>query len=72
MKWCARCDCSRWICEIAPFSGSRACTCGGAGIPCPVCNPADYIPSLHRGTFRSPRKGRIGINTDRAAKVDEA
>jgi hypothetical protein len=44
MKWCARCDYSRWICERhpdRPFSGSRACTCGGAGILCPVCNPAD-------------------------------
>jgi hypothetical protein len=44
MKWCARCDSSRWVCERhpdRPFSGSRACTCGGAGIPCPVCNPAD-------------------------------
>jgi hypothetical protein len=44
MKWCARWDSSRWVCERhpdRPFAGSRACTCGGVGIPCPVCNPAD-------------------------------
>jgi hypothetical protein len=44
MRWCARCESSRWICEShpdRPFSGSRACSCGGAGIPCPMCNPAD-------------------------------
>ena len=44
MTWCARCDNSRWVCEShpdRPFLGALACTCGGAGIPCPVCNPSD-------------------------------
>jgi hypothetical protein len=42
MTWCARCNNSRWVCEShpdRPFIGALACTCGGAGIPCPTCNP---------------------------------
>ena len=46
MKWCACCEGSRWICEShpdRPFSGSRSCNRSGAGIPCPMCNPADEL-----------------------------
>ncbi len=44
MKWCARCDNCRWVCENhpdQPWLGDYACECGGAGAPCPVCNPCD-------------------------------
>ncbi|RZN31964.1 hypothetical protein CWO90_15290 [Bradyrhizobium sp. Leo121] len=44
MKWCARCDNCRWVCEnhpAKPWLGEHACTCGGAGMPCPACNPSD-------------------------------
>ncbi len=30
-----------WVCEDhfhQPWTGSHACTCGAAGMPCPVCN----------------------------------
>jgi hypothetical protein len=38
---CPRCDGCRWVCEThrdTPWEGPRACNCGGAGAPCPVCN----------------------------------
>jgi hypothetical protein len=41
---CAVCDDCGWVCEAhpdRPFQGERACTCGGAGAPCPSCNPSD-------------------------------
>lgn len=41
---CARCDGTRWVCENhtdRPWLGERACGGGGAGAPCPDCNPAD-------------------------------
>jgi hypothetical protein len=41
MRFCARCDNCRWVCENhpdKPWEGPRACGCGGAGMPCPVCN----------------------------------
>ncbi|MGY3607696.1 MULTISPECIES: hypothetical protein [unclassified Bradyrhizobium] len=44
MKWCAGCDNSRWVCENhpdQPWLGVHACTCGGAGMPCPFCNKRD-------------------------------
>ena len=44
MKWCTRCDNSRWVCENhpdKPWLGEHACECGGAGAPCPVCNQSD-------------------------------
>ena len=70
MKWCARCDASRWVCEShpdRPFSGSRACTCGGAGIPCPVCNPAEEYtePALHEIKFDGYR---IQVHINRGRK----
>jgi hypothetical protein len=45
MKFCMRCDGGRWVCENhpgLPFLGDRACTCGGAGAPCPTCNQTDH------------------------------
>lgn len=41
MKWCGRCDNSRWVCENhpdKPWLGEYACGCGDAGEPCPICN----------------------------------
>jgi hypothetical protein len=40
---CTRCDDQRWVCENhpdRPAFGPTACPCGGAGAPCPDCNPA--------------------------------
>jgi hypothetical protein len=37
----AVCDDCGWVCENhpdRPFQGESACTCGGAGAPCPRCN----------------------------------
>ena len=54
MKWCARCDNSHWVCEEhpdQPWLGARACICGAAGAPCPVCNQSDEstAPDLPEG-----------------------
>jgi hypothetical protein len=41
MRFCARCDNCRWVCENhpdQPWEGPRACGCGAPGDPCPVCN----------------------------------
>ena len=41
---CTRCDNTGWVCEThkyRPWDGSNACGCGGAGMPCPDCNPFD-------------------------------
>ena len=41
---CAVCEDTGWVCENhadAPWDGPRACTCGGAGMPCPKCNLCD-------------------------------
>jgi hypothetical protein len=46
MNWCARCDNCRWVCENhpdKPWLGDRACSCGGAGAPCPICNATDEL-----------------------------
>jgi hypothetical protein len=57
MKFCARCDNGRWVCEnhpYRPFLGDHACGCGGAGAPCPTCNRTDPdnpndLPDLPEG-----------------------
>jgi hypothetical protein len=41
---CALCEDCGWVCENhpdRPWSGDHACTCGGAGEPCPRCNPTE-------------------------------
>lgn len=58
---CTRCDDTHWVCENhtdRPWEGPRACGCGGAGEPCPVCNSttSDELPLLPKGfetTFTS-------------------
>jgi len=41
---CALCEATGWVCENhsdTPWEGEHACKCGGAGMPCPKCNPSD-------------------------------
>jgi hypothetical protein len=41
---CLLCEDCGWVCENhpdRPFEGEHACTCGGAGDPCPRCNAGD-------------------------------
>ena len=41
---CVVCQDCGWVCEAHPYlpwQGEHACTCGGAGAPCPRCNPSD-------------------------------
>jgi len=36
---CETCDNIGWVCENrSPRDDPRACSCGGAGAPCPTCN----------------------------------
>ena len=57
MRYCPRCDNTRWVCENhldRPFLGERACGCGGAGAPCPGCNKVDAtdpddVPAMPAG-----------------------
>jgi hypothetical protein len=54
---CGTCQGARWVCEDHPdrpwgSTHPNGCRCGGAGMPCPVCNnkegerpaPADFTP----------------------------
>src|SRR6266567_7246455 len=41
---CELCDDCGWVCENhqdRPWQGAHACSCGGAGMACPRCNPSD-------------------------------
>tara|TARA_Y100000815_G_scaffold221805_1_gene208185 strand:- start:82 stop:1134 length:1053 start_codon:yes stop_codon:yes gene_type:complete len=56
---CGTCGGCEWVCEDhtdRPWSGaskrSDACTCGGAGAPCPKCNPLSH--PTHADEARSP------------------
>ncbi|UQD69343.1 hypothetical protein JEY40_25360 [Bradyrhizobium japonicum] len=51
---CVNCDDLGWVCENhpeRPWDGPRACTCGGAGAPCPVCNVTGEgeVPRMPKG-----------------------
>jgi len=52
---CGTCQGARWVCEDHPDRpwGSNhpsACRCGGAGMPCPVCNePMGERPEMPAG-----------------------
>jgi hypothetical protein len=39
-----------------PWLGERACNCGGAGDPCPICNHADEdnVPAMLEGFVADP------------------
>jgi hypothetical protein len=52
--YCERCDNCGWVCENhpgRPWQGAQACTCGGAGAPCPICNATegDDAPRMPTG-----------------------
>ena len=57
MRYCPRCDNTRWVCEKhvgQPSLGERASACGSTVAPCPVCNridPADPddVPAMPAG-----------------------
>jgi hypothetical protein len=54
MRFCARCDNCRWVCQAhpeGPWEGPRACGCVAPGEPCPVCNRVDddTLPELPEG-----------------------
>jgi hypothetical protein len=44
---CQRCRGARWVCETHPWRPwgevEGACECGGAGMPCPLCNASDDL-----------------------------
>jgi hypothetical protein len=51
---CQLCEDTGWVCENhpdQPWEGPHACTCGGAGAPCPACNRSapDEPPRLPKG-----------------------
>ena len=56
---CSLCEDCGWVCENhpeKPWEGEHACTCGGAGAPCPECNrgndeDAPRMPSGFRTVF---------------------
>jgi len=59
---CLCCEDTGWVCEVhqdQPWTGPHACTCGGAGMPCPTCNPSskDDAPRLPRGLSLMANKG---------------
>ena len=37
---CARCQDTHWVCEEHPDKPMDHDGCGGAGMPCPICNPS--------------------------------
>jgi hypothetical protein len=61
VKPCLQCEDEGWVCEThpdQPFSGPHACRCGGAGMPCPKCNPSsgqDKPPRLPKGFEPDPK-----------------
>lgn len=54
MANCPTCNDGRWVCEDhmnVPWDDGDGC-CGGAGAPCPDCNPCDreHPPAMSPGT----------------------
>jgi len=59
---CALCEDSGWVCEnhpIRPWEGEHACTCGGAGAPCPQCNATN-----DRTSPRMPKGFKTEVDND--------
>lgn len=49
---CLNCEDDRWVCENhahVPWMGGDGCPCGGAGMPCALCN-AGSPPVMEPGT----------------------
>jgi hypothetical protein len=62
----AVCEDCGWVCENhpdTPWEGLRACTCGGAGMPCPRCNRGDldHPPRPPAGTQSNSTRRAGGI-----------
>jgi hypothetical protein len=56
-----------WVCEnhpAKPWDGPSACGCGGAGMPCPVCN----VPSGDERP-RPPAGFTTDIDVDDSSKI---
>jgi hypothetical protein len=54
MEKCKNCDDGGWVCENhpdKPWRDGEGC-CGGAGMPCPVCNDAKppQFPRMPEGS----------------------
>lgn len=59
---CPQCEDCGWVCEAhpwKPWQGDQACPCGGAGMACPRCNPAN--PGDHP---RLPEGFKTGFDKD--------
>lgn len=42
MIGCANCNYDGWVCEDHLSISFMLCPCGGAGVPCPECNPNSH------------------------------
>ncbi|MBR0746574.1 hypothetical protein JQ582_21825 [Bradyrhizobium japonicum] len=59
---CTNYDDLGWVCENhpdRPWDGRRACSCGGAGAPCPACNVSGEgeVP-------RMPKRFQVEVDKD--------
>jgi hypothetical protein len=64
MSECNRCDDGRFVCENhpdRPFFGERACTCDGAGEPCPDCNASEVTAPEMPDDFAEDRPVPRGV-----------
>ena len=65
---CPLCEDCGWVCENhpdRPWEGKDACTCGGAGMPCPWCN-------LHDKNGRRACRMAFGRSTRRAGVISKS
>ncbi|QOZ69132.1 hypothetical protein WN72_24535 [Bradyrhizobium arachidis] len=66
---CTTCADTGWVCENhpdRPWEGPQACSCGGAGAPCPACN----VPATHaRGLPGRTRQGWLAALRAQDAEV---
>jgi hypothetical protein len=73
---CNICRGGRWVCEDhpdKPWDGAsdapEACHCGGAGAPCPACNPSDseHPPEMPEGykSIQDAGTDELTVNSDR-------
>jgi hypothetical protein len=59
---CILCDDTFWVCENHPDKPrecENACSCGGAGAPCPMCNSSE-----HNALPRMPDGFKIKVDKD--------
>ena len=55
MMKCTLCGDIGWVCENhpeRPWEGEHACGCGGAGMPCPICNATAGEPPRPPAGFK--------------------